>query len=135
MNKRALRVVLNDYTSSYPELLEKTKINSIYVQNIHVLMIECFKYINGINPNTLTDVFNLRNHNHNTRGTNMLQLPQVTSETHGINSFRYQVPKLWNTLPDEIKLARDVQEFKSKIKHWKPSCCCGSCHICRLYLV
>ena len=49
MNQRALQVVLNDYSSSYPELLTRAKSNCTYVQNIHVLMIEWFKYINGIN--------------------------------------------------------------------------------------
>ena len=35
VNKRALRVVLKDYTSSYPELLLKAKKHCIYVQNLH----------------------------------------------------------------------------------------------------
>ena len=135
INKRALRVVLNDQTSSYPELLTKAQVNSIYVQNIHVILIECFKYINGINPNTLADVFNERVHGYNTRGFQRLQLPMVNSESHGIKGFRYQGPKLWNSLPDEIKSTKCISAFKFKIKTWKPSCACGSCILCKLYLV
>ena len=135
VNKRALRVVFKDYTSSYPELLAKAKRNCIYVQNIHVILTECFQNVNSINPNILRNVFNFRNHNYNTRGIQILQLPQVNTITHGINSFRYQAPKLWNSLPDEMKLADNEAAFKSKIQDWKPSCQCGSCIICRLHLV
>ena len=52
-NKRSLRVTLNDYTSSYPELLNKAQSNCIYIQNLHIILIECYKYINGFNPNIL----------------------------------------------------------------------------------
>ena len=135
INKRALRVILKDYTSSYPQLLLKAQTKSIYVQNLHVILVECFKYINGINPSILVNVFNFREHDHNTRGLQMLQLPQVSSETHGINSFRYQAPKLWNSIPDNMKLAEDADEFKINIKHWKPECTCGDCIICKMHLV
>ena len=135
VNKRALRVVFNDYTSSYPELLIKAKSNCIYVQNLHVILTECFKYVNGMNPNILTNVFQFRDHNHDTRGIQILQLPQVNTITHGINSFRYQAPRLWNSLPDVIKLVENEKAFKLKIKDWKPTCNCGSCVICLLHLV
>ena len=68
VHKRALRVILNDHISSYPELLAKARVNSIYIQNVHVILIECFKYINGIDSNTLADVFNERTHSYNTIG-------------------------------------------------------------------
>ena len=135
INKRALRIVFNDYTSSYPDLLMKAKRKCIYIQNVHVILTECYKYVNDINPNILEHVFKLRNHTHDTRGVQMLQLPQVNTITHGINSFRYQGPKLWNLLPDEIKLSENEAKFKFNIKDWKPTCHCGSCIICRLHLI
>ena len=107
----------------------------MYAQNLHVILTECFKYVNSIKPNILTNVFNFRNHDHDTRGIQMLRLPQVNTITHGINSFRYQAPKLWNSLPDNMKLAENEAEFKRKIIYWKPSCQCGSCIICKLHLL
>ena len=135
VNKRALRVILNDYISSYPDLLLKARSNCIYVQNLHVILSECFKYVNKLNPDTLVDVFNESTHDHNTRGLQKLQLPQPYSETHGINSFTYQAPKLWNSLPDDIKSADDLKDFKLRIKKWKPICSCGSCILCKLHLI
>ena len=60
INKRALRVVLNDQTSSYNEHLIKAKTNCVYVQNLHIILTECFKYVNEINPNVLSNVFNFK---------------------------------------------------------------------------
>ena len=107
----------------------------VYVQNLHIILIECFKYVNGINPNILVNIFNLRNHDYDTRGIQMLQLPHVNTITHGINSFKYQAPRLWNSIPDSIKRSRNVLEFKIKVKQWKPYCTCGSCVMCTLHLV
>ena len=135
INKRALRVILKDYTSSYPDLLVKARSNCIFIQNLHVILTECFKYVNSLNPNTLVDVFNESTHNYNARGIQKLRLPWAFSETHGINSFTYQAPKLWNSIPDHIKLAEDVKDFKLRIKNWKPVCSCGSCILCRLHLI
>ena len=135
VNKRALRIITNDYTSSYPELLEKARCNCIYVQNVHVILVECFKYINDVNPNILLNVFNFRSHRYNTRGFQRLQLPQPSTEKHGINSFSFIAPELWNFLPDDMKLASDVNDFKLKIKNWKPQCSCGSCILCKIHLV
>ena len=50
VNKRALRVVLNDYVSSYPELLLKTGRSSLYVSRIKTRATEVYKCKNDINP-------------------------------------------------------------------------------------
>ena len=50
VNKRALWVVLNDYVSSYPELLLKTGRASIYVSRIKTIATEMYKCKNYINP-------------------------------------------------------------------------------------
>ena len=135
VNKRALRLVLNDYTSSYPELLSRVNQQCIFVQNLHVILCECFKYVNVINPSILDDVFIFMHHEHNTRGVKKLHIPLVNTITHGTNSFRFQAPKLWNMLDDKMKLARDISEFKNNIKEWKPSCACGNCNLCLLHLI
>ena len=50
VNKRALRVVLNDYVSSYPELLLKTGRSSLYISRIKTIATEMYKCKNDINP-------------------------------------------------------------------------------------
>ena len=38
LQKRALRVVYNDYDSSFIELLDMTNENTIHIENVHILM-------------------------------------------------------------------------------------------------
>ena len=80
-------------------------------------------------------MFTLKNVDYDTRGFQMLQLPQVNTITHGLNSFRFQGPSLWNSLPDHMKIADDEAEFKFNIKDWKPTCQCGNCILCKLHLI
>ena len=57
VNKRALRVVLNDYVSSYPELLLKTGRSSLYVSRIKSIVTEMYKCKNVINPAFVGELF------------------------------------------------------------------------------
>ena len=44
--------------------------------------------------------------------------PIVRTEKYGLNSFRYQGSKLWNTLPPDITLAASVSSFKNLLLKW-----------------
>ena len=50
-----------------------------------------------------------------TRNFDKLQLPQVRTET-AHNSFHFQGPTLWNSLPSHICLISDLQTFKNLLK-------------------
>ena len=54
-------------------------------------------------------------HQHNTRRRNDLRTPFERLELCR-NSFVVKGIKLWNDIPNEIKLANSIQYFKSKIK-------------------
>ena len=43
-----------------------------------------------------------------------------------------QGPKIWSSLPEELKKAISLKEFKVKIKKWKPTGC--TCRICTPYI-
>ncbi len=46
----------------------------------------------------------------------------------GLNSFRYKGPNIWNSLPNYIKEAISLSEFKFLIKSWDgPKCLCNLC--------
>ena len=49
-HKRALRILLKDYDSSFDELLEKSESVRIHDQNLQKLMIEIYKTMKNLNP-------------------------------------------------------------------------------------
>ena len=48
LQERALRLIYNDYISSFDELLSKDGTFTIHEQNIHNLAIEMFKALNDL---------------------------------------------------------------------------------------
>ena len=56
-DERALRTVYSDYNSSFYELLHKDDIFKIHQKNVHNLAIEIYKYLHGLSPAILGDVF------------------------------------------------------------------------------
>ena len=55
LQERALRLVYNDYESSFDVLLNKNKSFSIHHQNIQKLMIEVYKSLNKPSPDNYFD--------------------------------------------------------------------------------
>ena len=59
--KRALRFLLNDYDSTYDDLLEKSGYPNMNLRRQRTLCIEIYKTLNKLNPGYMTDIFKLRN--------------------------------------------------------------------------
>ena len=45
----------------------------------------------------------------------------------------YRGPKTWEIVPQHIKEASNLYEFKRKIKLWKPQGC--TCRMCKVYII
>ena len=56
----------------------------------------------------------------------------VRTVTHGTETLSYLGPKIWAIVPNEIKDSESLNEFKRKIKKWKPDKC--PCRICKTYV-
>ena len=59
--KRALRFLLNDYESTYEDLLEKSGYPNMNSTGHRTLCIEIYKTLNKLNPGYSNDIFKLRN--------------------------------------------------------------------------
>ena len=73
LHKRCLRIICNDNTSSFTDLLEID--NSVFVQhrNVQVLPTYLCKFVNGLSPKLVNNCFKLKNMTvYNTRYTSTL---------------------------------------------------------------
>ena len=50
---------------------------------------------------------------------------------HAQDSNVYRAPIIWKLLPNEIKNSKSLNDFKIKIKNWKPNC---DCRLCKTYI-
>ena len=120
LQKRALRFLLNDYTSSYEELLEKSGKSKMHINSLRTFCTEIFKSINNLNPIFMNDIFKIRVTDRPVRKfyRNNIEFQRFNQVTFGKNSLRVFGPKVWNALPSKIKVSEDLMSFKAQIKKW-----------------
>ena len=129
IHERALRLVYNDYTSTFEELLKEDKSLIFHHRNIHQLAIEMYKVKNKLSPIFMQELFT-----HNpARGKDRFLQPNVEGVTYGVKSLRSFGPIIWNQmLPENLKSCVSLESFKESIKGWIPTNC--KCDLCKTYL-
>ncbi len=71
-----------------------------------------------MSPPYIQDLFKEKYIPYDLQANKILVQPKCKSTTHGINSQRYEGTKLWNSLPEQIKCAKNVSQFQSLVnKH------------------
>ena len=129
LHKRALRVLQNDYTAIFEDLLGKSEEVTAHCSNLQKLMIEIYECANYIGPAVSTEFFITKEISYDLRMKNLLQIPKVKTSSYGQSSLSFRGSILWNTLSDSIKSAQNIKEFKTMIRNWKGESC--SCTICK----
>ena len=57
LQERSLRIIHNDYESSFETLLKCSKQESLLTKRLKIMILEVFKTVNRLNPNCLHDLF------------------------------------------------------------------------------
>ena len=73
-HKRALRVLLYDFSLTLDELFKKTGQPSIHCRQLQLLLIEVFKSLKKENPRFMWDLFQIKTSKYNLRAGNTLKL-------------------------------------------------------------
>ena len=129
LQKRALKFIFNDKDYSYPELLQKANIPTLEIGRLRLIATEIYKAIHKETPQYISDIFTLKKDNYNLRHKNNITIPLVRTTRYGLNSLRYQGSKIWNSLPDNIKISPNQETFKKLIKSWEGTKChCNFCN-------
>ena len=132
LHERALSIVYSDFKSSSEGLLMKDNSFSIHERNIQSLAIEIYKFLNGLSPSFLNNVFhkNISN-SYDLRNHKELYSRNPKTVRYGTETVSYIAPKIWSKVPETIKMSSSLESFKAKIRKWEPEC---DCRPCRAYL-
>ena len=74
-DKRALRIIHNDYDSSFNTLLKKSDTVAIHIKNIQKLMLEIYKSMNHANPSYIWDLHERKESQYDLRTKHLCKLP------------------------------------------------------------
>ena len=132
LHKRALRLIYEDTTSTFEELLEQDGSFSVHHTNIQTLAIEMYKVYHGISVQIFSKFFQVRNISYSLRSDFSFRRENINTVYKGENSLRYFAPVIWDLVPLEIKKSVSLQIFISKIRRWRPLLC--PCRLCRNFV-
>ena len=77
LHERALRLVYNDFNSTFEHLLEKDGSCTVHHSNLHFLSIELYKVVNGLSTKQFSNIFLRNNRGVSLHSQNDFSLPQV----------------------------------------------------------
>ena len=129
IHERGLRMVYGDYVSSFRELLKRDGSVTTHHRNIQLVALVMFKVKNGLCPEIMTDLFQLKE---GPDGKTRFVIPKANTEYMGKLSLRYFGPVVWETMiPNVYKEIKVLGKFKEDIKKWVPVC---KCRLCKTYI-
>ena len=132
LHERALQIVYRNNNLTFQDLLEKDNSMMIHHKNLQKLAIEMYKVKNKISPTSMQNLFTERVHQYDLRNKNDWEGENVRTVKYGKETIKCLGPKTWSLVPNDIKEATSLIQFKSKIKKWKPNGC--TCRLCKSYI-
>ncbi len=84
----------------------------------HKILLLAYKALNDLAPVYLTNLLSRYNPTRYLRSQNygLLVVPRMAKSTKGGRTFSYLAPKLWNSLPDNVRGSDTLSLFKSILK-------------------
>ena len=97
-------ITYQDYKSTFLQLLQKDNSVTTHQRNFQVLATEIFKAKNNLSPETMKEVFELKEPSYSLRSKeNYFARDNIKTTPYGIHSIKYLAPKIWDLVPDQIK--------------------------------
>jgi len=120
--KRSARIILDkDYDFPADTLFKELKWMKFNDRVAYRKSVLVYMSINNLAPSYLNDKFQLSNTTHNrilrSSNNNELHIPKPRLEFYR-KSLSYSGPKIWNSIPLNIREATSLQQFKSLYMQW-----------------
>ena len=82
------------------------------------ILLLTFKALHNLAPPYLTDLVNIYTPSRSLRSSHSISLvsPRIRLTTMGARTFSFVAPRLWNSLPPNIRNCDSLQIFKSRLK-------------------
>ena len=116
IQKRCLRIILNDYESNYETLFCNSSKPIMEIRRLRTLAVEISKTLNEINPPYMKNIITPKEKAKVRK--NDIIVKRINTSRFGTQSLRSLGPKIWNNLPSNIKSETSFLKFREYIKTW-----------------
>ena len=130
--ERALKIVYQDHNSTFEELLAKDGSFKFHDNNLQRLLLEIFKVKIKLAPEIMNEVFHIIESPYPLRNELRFKSRNIRFVRYGTETAAFFGSKIWRYMPSELKESTSLNEFRSKIKTWKPENC--PCKLWKIYL-
>ena len=130
IRERAFRIVYQDSNSKFEELLAKHGSFKTHGRNVQKLL----KYLKlkwSLLPKSWIKFLTLWN-NHILLERLRFKSRNIRTVKYGIETAAFVGSRIWSYMPSELKESTSLNEFRLKMKTWKPENC--PCKLCQIYL-
>lgn len=123
LQNRAARIITGNYDRDVHgiDIVKDLGWFNIRQRRDYFTAILVYKSLNGMSPDYMTDLFTYTHEisAYNTRATaqNILCVPKVNKHIFS-QSIQYNGPRIWNSLPVEVRNAESLISFKSLLKRF-----------------
>ena len=118
LHECCLRIIYNEKTSTFNELLEKDNSVSIHYRDIQALAIEMHKVATGMSPVIMNEIFQLTEEPHyNLRCVSKFVIQPIHIIYHFSEPASYLGPKIWELIPPVIRQIKSFNGFKEEIRN------------------
>ena len=106
-----VRLVYDDYTLMFDELVKKSNSFAVHHYNIQTLCIELYKVYNNLSQTIFSELFGKNHINYNLRSQSDFVIAKVKTVYKGSNSRRYFGPIISNLISKERKYSDSLDSF------------------------
>ena len=104
------------------------------INKLQRLAIKMYKFHINLSPEIMKLIFQKSTNTYNLRNKNPFAGSNIRTVYYGTETISFRGPKTWTLVPEEIKASNTIEEFKAKIKRWRPEGC--TCQLCKfMYMV
>ena len=90
IHERCLPLIQQNYASDFEVLLENANEKHVHQKCIERFMIEVYKYLNGLSPDNMSDIFKLKENTYNLRNFYIFE----SQIKFGLDSIAYRASQL-----------------------------------------
>ena len=118
LQESALGILYKDDISTFERLLTKDESVTMHGRNMKRLVTEMYKVKHNIFSCPIAEFVTKRNMHHKIRGESDFERKRYNNVLCGAETLPIFGPKIWDLVPNDIKLNTSLSIFKSRIKKW-----------------